>query len=334
MSIATDLLIVGAGPVGLFGAYYAGVRGMSTVLVDSLEQPGGQVSAMYPEKELYDVAGFPSVKGRELVDRLIAQAAPFDPTYLLGEQANELEQVDDGFVVRTTSGRQVNARAILITGGVGTFSPRPLPAGNEYLGRGLAHFVRDPTQYAGRDVVVVGGGDSAVDWVLMLEPVARSLTIVHRRAEFRAHEHSVRQMRDSRARVITDAEIADIRGEPDLATVAVRSKGSDDVEWINCDRVIAALGFTANLGPLLRWGLEIEKRSIVTDSSGATNVAGIYAAGDIVEYPGKVKLIVSGFGEAATAVNNAFAHLNPGRSAFPGHLSENPPEALAAAAVG
>jgi len=181
---------------------------------------------------------------------------------------------------------------------------------------------------------VVGGGDSAVDWVLMLEPIARSVTIVHRRAEFRAHEHSVRQMLATGARVITDAEVADVRGDSELTAVAVRSKGADEVEWLDCDRVVAALGFTANLGPLLTWGLEIDKRSVVTDSSGATNVAGVYAAGDIVEYPGKVKLIVSGFGEAATAVNNAFAHLNPGRSAFPGHLSESPPEALATATAG
>jgi thioredoxin reductase len=178
--------------------------------------------------------------------------------------------------------------------------------------------------------VVVGGGDSAVDWVLMLEPVAASVAIVHRRDEFRAHAHSVRQMASTRVRVITNAEISAVRGEPHLAEVAVQVRGSDVPEWIACDRLVAALGFTANLGPLLDWGFTIDKRSIVTDSSGATNLPGVYAAGDIVEYPGKVRLIATGFGEAATAVNNAFVYLHPGRSAFPGHLSEHPPEAILA----
>lgn len=327
-----DLAIVGAGPVGLFGAYYAGVRGMSTVLVDSLEQPGGQVTAMYPEKAIYDVAGFPAVKGRDLVDRLLAQTAPFQPTFVLGEQATELSRTDDGFVLATGAGRELRCRAVLITGGAGTFTPRPLPVGNEYHGRGLAYFVPDPTQYAGRDVVVVGGGDSAVDWVLMLEPIASSITIVHRRAEFRAHEHSVKQMRATRARVITDAQISAVRGDPHVAEVEVTIKGQES-ERLPCDRLVTALGFTADLGPLLKWGLVLDKRSIVTDSAGATNIPGVYAAGDIVEYPGKVKLIATGFGEAATAVNNAFVHLNPNRSLFPGHLSEHPPEQVVAAAA-
>jgi thioredoxin reductase (NADPH) len=322
---SVDLLIVGAGPVGLFGAYYAGVRTLSTVVLDSLEEPGGQITAMYPEKAIFDVAGFPAIRGRELVEQLLEQAKPFDPDYMLGHQAVGLERGDGAFAVTTSTGVRIEARAIIITGGIGTFSPRPLPAGSEYLGRGLAHFVPDPSAYEAQDIVVVGGGDSALDWALMLEPIGKSVTIVHRRNEFRGHPHSVELLKASSVRVITDAQIAAVRGDPDVSEVDITIKGRDEPETLPCDKLVAALGFTANLGPLLEWGLEIHKRAIVVDTSGATNVPGVFAAGDIVEYGGKVKLIATGFGEVATAVNNAYAYLNPGKSAFPGHLSDYAP---------
>jgi thioredoxin reductase (NADPH) len=322
---SVDLLIVGAGPVGLFGAYYAGVRLLSTVVLDSLEEPGGQITAMYPEKAIFDVAGFPAIKGRELVEQLLAQAAPHHPEYLLGHQAVGLERGDGGFAVTTSTGIRIECRAIVITGGIGTFTPRPLPAGGEYLGRGLVHFVPDPSAYEGQHIVVVGGGDSALDWALMLEPIGKSVTIVHRRDEFRAHQHSVELLKASSVQILTDAQISAVRGDPDVSEVDVAIKGRDEPVVLPCDKLVAALGFTANLGPLLEWGLDIEKRSIVVNSAGATNVPGVYAAGDIVEYEGKVKLIATGFGEVATAVNNAFAYLNPGKSAFPGHLSDYAP---------
>ncbi|HET6876533.1 MAG TPA: NAD(P)/FAD-dependent oxidoreductase [Jatrophihabitans sp.] len=323
-----DVLIVGAGPVGLFGAYYAGVRTLSTVVLDSLEEPGGQITAMYPEKAIFDVAGFPAIKGRELVEQLLAQAAPFDPKYLLGQQAVGLERgsIDGGgFAVTTSTGHRIVSRAIVITGGIGTFTPRPLPAGGEYLGRGLVHFVPDPAAYEGQDIVVVGGGDSALDWALMLEPIGKTVTLVHRRAEFRAHQHSVELLKASSVRILTDAQISAVRGDPDITEVDITVKGQDGPVNLACEKLIAALGFTANLGPLMEWGLRIEKRQIMVDTSGATSVPGIYAAGDIVDYPGKVKLIATGFGEVATAVNNAYAYLNPGKSAFPGHLSDYAP---------
>ena len=322
---SADLLIVGAGPVGLFGAYYAGVRTLSTVVLDSLEEPGGQITAMYPEKAIFDVAGFPAIKGRELVDQLLDQAAPFQPGYLLGHQAVGLERGDGGFAVTTATGHRIETRAILITGGIGTFTPRPLPTGGEYLGRGLVHFVPEPAAYEGLNIVVVGGGDSALDWALLLEPIGKSVTLVHRRGEFRAHQHSVELVRASSVRVITDAQICGVRGDPDVEEVDVTVKGQDEPTTLPCDKLVAALGFTANLGPLMEWGLRIEKRQIIVDTSGATSVPGVYAAGDIVDYPGKVKLIATGFGEVATAVNNAFAWLNPGKSAFPGHLSDYAP---------
>jgi thioredoxin reductase len=322
---SVDLLIVGAGPVGLFGAYYAGVRLLSTAVLDSLEEPGGQITAMYPEKAIFDVAGFPAIKGRELVDQLLTQAAPFNPAYLLGHQAVGLERGDGGFAVTTSTGHRIEARAIVITGGIGTFTPRPLPTGSEYLNRGLVHFVPDPTAYAGQDIVVVGGGDSALDWALMLESIGRSVTIVHRRGEFRAHQHSVELLKASSVRIITDGQVSGVRGDPDVTEVDITVKGEDEPVTLKCDKLVAALGFTANLGPLMEWGIDIQKRQVMVDPAGRTSVPGVYAAGDIVDYDGKVKLIATGFGEVATAVNNAFAYLNPGKSAFPGHLSDYAP---------
>ena len=266
-SLSVDLLIVGAGPVGLFGAYYAGVRTLSTAVLDSLEEPGGQITAMYPEKAIFDVAGFPAIKGRDLVEELLKQAAPHNPVYLLGQQAVELERGEGSFAVTTSSGTRIECRAVVITGGIGTFTPRPLPSGSDYLGRGLAHFVPDPTKYAGEDVVVVGGGDSALDWALMLEPLAKSVTIVHRRAEFRAHPHSVQLLRASSVNILTDAQVSAVRGDPDVTEVDIDVQGT--IHTITCSRLVAALGFTANLGPLMEWGIEIRKRQIVVDSMDA-----------------------------------------------------------------
>lgn len=319
---SVDVLIVGAGPVGLFGAYYAGVRGLSTAILDSLPEPGGQITAMYPEKAIFDVAGFPAIRGRELVSNLVAQAAPFHPAYLLGEQAVGLERGED-FVVTTSSGRRVRSRSIIVTGGIGTFTPRPLPTGEDMLGRGVVHFVPDPEEYHGLDVVIVGGGDSAVDWALLLEPIAKSVALVHRRAAFRAHPHSVEVMQATSVRVITDAQVAAVLGDP---VSEVQVSVADQLTSLPCDRLVAALGFIANLGPLLEWGLEIQqKRHIVVDTTMASSVPGVYASGDICEYPGKVRLIATGFGEVATAVNNAVRYMDPTASVFPGHLSDYAP---------
>ena len=325
---SVDVLIVGAGPVGLFGAYYAGVRGLSTAVLDSLPEPGGQITAMYPEKAIFDVAGFPAIRGRELVANLVAQAAPFSPVYLLGEQAVGLERGDD-FVVTTSSGRRVRSRSIIVTGGIGTFTPRPLPTGEEMLGRGVVHFVPDPDEYHGLDVVIVGGGDSAVDWALLLEPIAKSVALVHRRAAFRAHPHSVEVLQATSVQIVTDAQVSAVLGDP-VSQVQVEVAGT--VSTLPCDRLVAALGFIANLGPLLEWGLHIEqKRHVVVDTTMASSVPGVYAAGDICEYPGKVRLIATGFGEVATAVNNAVRYMDPSASVFPGHLSDYaPPGAIGA----
>jgi thioredoxin reductase (NADPH) len=279
---------------------------------------------MYPEKAIFDVAGFPAIRGRDLVEELVKQAAPFDPDYILGHQAVGLERGDGAFAITTSEGLRIEARAIVITGGIGTFSPRPLPTGQEYVGRGVVHFVPDPGAYEGLNVVIVGGGDSALDWALMLEPIAKSVTLVHRRAQFRGHPHSVELVRASSVDIITDAQVHALTGEPELCEAQVTVAG--ELLTLPCDRLIAALGFLANLGPLLEWGIEIVgKRHIAVDTKGQTSVPGVYGAGDIVDYPGKLRLIATGFGEVATAVNNAAAWLNPDVSAFPGHLSDYAP---------
>jgi ferredoxin/flavodoxin---NADP+ reductase len=316
-----DLLVVGAGPAGLYAAYYAGFRGLSVTIVDTLPEPGGQVTAMYPEKDIFDVGGFRSIKGRDLIAGLVAQAGQFDPTYLLGRQAVSLEETTDGLIVGLADGAQVHARAVLITGGLGTFTPRPLPAGQEWVGRGVVNFVPLLDVHAGQEVVVVGGGDSAFDWALALHPIAKSVTLVHRRAKFRAHAGSVDAVRQLGIELVTDAQVQELRaGENgELAEVFVEVDGA--LRTLPAQAVIAALGFTADLGPLTEWDLTIERRQITVDSSMSTGRPRVYGAGDIVTYPGKVSLIATGFGEAATAVNNIAVELDPSAHLFPGHSS-------------
>ncbi|MGH3517581.1 MAG: NAD(P)/FAD-dependent oxidoreductase, partial [Haloechinothrix sp.] len=321
---------VGAGPTGLFAAYYAGFRGLRVAVVDSLPEPGGQINAMYPEKQIFDIAGFPAVRGRELVDRLLDQAAPFDPVYLLGHRAEVLERhpsADGGpetFAVSTHRGTRIEAKSVIITGGIGNFTPRPLPAAAEFEGNGLAYFVRKLDDYAGSDVVIVGGGDSAFDWAHALHPLAKSVTLVHRRDSFRAHPTMVSAVADSGVEVVTNAQVSKVSGNGVIQSVEVT--GADkQVRTVPCQRIIAALGFTANLGPLLQWGVEVaNRRHIPVDSSMRTNIPGVFSAGDINDYPGKVRLIAVGFGEAATAVNNAAHYLDPEQPVFPGHSTDAP----------
>jgi len=320
-----DILIVGAGPTGLFAAYYAGFRELSTAIVDALPEPGGQVTAMYPEKMIFDVAGFPAVRGRDLVTALVEQTDQWKPTYLLGRQALTLSEVDDGFDVGLDGGTVIRAGAVLITAGMGEFSPRPLPAGDGWLGRGVVHFVPAPEVHRGQDIVVVGGGDSAFDWALSLHPIARSVTLVHRRNKFRAFASTVRQVQELGVPIITDAQVVELRGDAaGLAEVelSVKAESGQEKRVLPAQTVVAALGFTADLGPIESWGLEIERRAIAVDSTMRTARARIYAAGDIAGYPGKVKLIATGFGEAATAVNNIAVALDPDAHLFPGHSSD------------
>ena len=323
--LETDILIIGAGPTGLYGAYCAGFRGLRTILVDALPQVGGQISALYPEKEIRDVAGIPWMRGREFVAALVEQAAAYEPIHLLGHQAVDLGYAPDGRPrVTLADGSGITAGALVLTAGIGTFTPRTLPAGEEFLGRGLSYFVPDPGRHADHDVLVVGGGDSAVDWALALHPIARSVTLVHRRAAFRAHAANLAALRECGVRLVTEAEVEALTGNGVLSQAHVRVRGEAGPRVYDVDSVVAALGFVSDLGPIAAWGLELTRRHIVVDSRMRTSRDRVYAAGDVTEYAGKVRLMSVGFGEVATAVNNAAVELDPELSLFPGHSTESP----------
>jgi ferredoxin/flavodoxin---NADP+ reductase len=320
--LEVDIAIVGAGPTGLFAAYYAGFRGLSMAVIDALPEPGGQVTAMYPEKAILDVAGFPTIKGRDLVTNLVEQAGSFNPTYLLGVRAEKLAYADDGRPTLTLSdGETVTCGAVLITGGLGSFTSRPLPAADSFIGDGVLFFVKRLDDLAGQDVVIVGGGDSAFDWALALQPLAKSVTLVHRRDKFRAHASTVARVQALPVEIIVNAEVSQILGNGRVTSCVVTPKAGEP-RTLPADTVVAALGFTADLGPLADWGLELDKRHIKVDTTTATNLPRVFAAGDISDYPGKVRLIAVGFGEAATAVNNAAVAIDPAAHLFPGHSSD------------
>ena len=324
--VECDVAIIGAGPSGLYASYYAGFRGLTTAVIDSLPELGGQISAMYPEKPIYDVAGFPAIKGKDLVAGLAEQASRFSPRYLLGQQALALNRRDaDTLEIVTDQDVVVESRAVIIAGGIGVFKPRPFAAGQAWHGRGVVHFVKDLETYRGQDALVIGGGDSALDWALGLEPIARSVTLVHRRSTFRAHAHSVKELNASTVRVFTDAEVIGVSGGAVVQQAEISVQGGEPVR-VGAQAIVAALGFTANLGPMLDWGLDIvDRRHVGVDTAMSTNMTGVYAVGDITDYPGKVRLISVGFGEAAIAVNNAAVLINPDTDLFPGHSSDFAP---------
>ncbi len=311
-----DIAIIGAGPTGLFAAYYAGFRGLSTTVIDTLPEAGGQVTAMYPEKQIFDVGGFPQVLGRELIANLVTQAAPFNPHYRLGIQAKTLSYADGLPVLGLADGTELTCGSVIITGGLGSFTPRPLPAAGSHSGEGIVFFVPAPAELTGKHVVIVGGGDSAFDWALALADIAKSVTLVHRRDKFRAHQATVDKVKALPVRIVINSQVTKITGDPVVESVELNGN-----ETIPADVIVAALGFTADLGPLAEWGLNLDKRHIMVDSTMLTNQPRIFAAGDIVEYPGKVRLIATGFGEAATAVNNAAIAIDPSAHLFPGHSS-------------
>lgn len=316
-----DLLVVGAGPAGLFATYYAGFRGLTVALADALPELGGQITAMYPHKPIRDVAGFPDITGVDLVAGLVRQAATAHPAYLLGRVATTLDAREDGVDITFDDGTTVAARAVLLTTGIGRFRPRPLPAaGEEWTGRGVDHFITEATPYAGADVLVVGGGDSALDWSLHLAPVARSVTLAHRRDAFRAHAGLVAQAEAAGVEIVTRAEVAAVRGNGWVEEVDLTVAGA--TRTLQVQRIVAALGFVADAGPLARWGLVLDQHHVVVDTAMRTNLPRVFAAGDITAYAGKVRLIAVGFGEAATAVNNVAIAIDPAAHLFPGHSTD------------
>jgi ferredoxin/flavodoxin---NADP+ reductase len=309
-----DVTIIGGGPVGLFTAFYGGMRQVSVKIIESLPQLGGQLSALYPEKYIYDVAGFPKIRAQELIDNLKEQMAKFDQTIALEQTVEKVEKQDDGIFKLTTNNEIHYSKAVILTAGNGAFQPRrlELESAAQFEKKNLHYFIDDLNKFAGKKVVVFGGGDSAVDWALMLEPIAEKVTIIHRRDKFRAHEHSVENLKNSKVDIKTPFVPADlVSDENGITQVVIKKADSEDLETIDVDTVIVNYGFVSSLGPIKEWGLEIERNSIVVNSKMETNIPGFYAVGDICTYPGKVKLIISGFGEAPVAINAAKHYVDP-----------------------
>ena len=318
-----DIAIIGGGPAGMFAAFYAGMRQASCKIIESMPQLGGQLAALYPEKYIYDVAGFPKVTAQELVDRLKSQMSHFAYEVCLEEKVQKVEKKEERLFEITTNKGVHLSRAVVISGGVGAFEPRrlELEGAERYEKKNLYYFVNDLQQFAGQDVLISGGGDSAVDWALMLEPIAKSVTLIHRRDKFRAHEHSVENLMKSKVKVITPVDILSLQGDDKIESVVIAHSKTKEEQMIPVDALIVNFGFVSSLGPIAEWGLEIQDGSIVVDSRMQTNIPGIFAAGDITTYPGKLKLIVVGFGEAPTAINNAKVYIDPTAKLSPGHSS-------------
>ncbi|MFD7520687.1 NAD(P)/FAD-dependent oxidoreductase [Paenibacillus chitinolyticus] len=318
-----DLIIIGGGPAGMFAAFYGGMRQASVTLIESMPQLGGQLAALYPEKHIYDVAGFPKVTAQELVNSLAVQMNHFPIHVCLEEKVLQVVKKEERLFEVITDKESHLGKAVIITGGVGAFEPRrlELPEASRYEKTNLHYFVSDLNSFAGQKVLISGGGDSAVDWSLMLEPIAEQVTLIHRRDKFRAHEHSVEKLMNSRVNVVTPTEITNLEGDDAIRKVTLKHVKTGEETVLDVDAVIVNFGFVSSLGPIAEWGLQIENGSIVVDSRMETTVPGIFAAGDITTYPGKLKLIAVGFGEALTAVNNAKVYLDPSAKLSPGHSS-------------
>lgn len=319
----TDIIIIGGGPAGMFAAFYAGMRQASVKIIESMPQLGGQLAALYPEKYIYDVAGFPKVTAQELVNRLHEQMSHFPVEVCLEQKVVKVTKKDERlFEVETDAGVHFS-KAVIITAGVGAFEPRKLelPEAAKFEKKNLHYFVSDLNKFAGQKVLISGGGDSAVDWALMLEPIAEQVTLVHRRDKFRAHEHSVELLKQSKVNISTPKEILSLNGADSIESVTLKDIKSGETEDVAVDAVIVNFGFVSSLGPIAEWGLEIDNGSIVVDSRQESSIPGIFAAGDITTYPGKLKLIAVGFGEAPTAINNAKVYIDPAAKLSPGHSS-------------
>jgi thioredoxin reductase (NADPH) len=319
-----DLAIVGGGPVGLFGAFYAGMRQMSVKIIDSLEQLGGQLMTLYPEKYIYDVAGFPKILAKDLATNLIEQAMQYHPQPCLGEQVLQLAEHEAAGVFHLMTTQHVHtARCVLIAAGLGAFQPKTLPLkeAEAYVGRGLHYFVKKLDAFVGRRVLIVGGGDSAVDWANMLAPLAASVDLIHRRDEFRAHEDSVSKMRQTATRIHVFHELKSLGGNGNLDRAVIFDNRTKAERTLAVDDVLVNIGFINSLGPISEWGIELVEKSIKVDSEMHTNIKRLFAAGDIATYPGKLKLIATGFGEACVAVNQAKHLIDPKAALFPGHSS-------------
>lgn len=319
--IKTDILIIGAGPTGLFTVFEAGLLKLKCHLIDALPQPGGQCSEIYPKKPIYDIPAFPEVLAGDLVDNLMEQIKPFEPGFTLGERAETIEKLeDDTFIVTTSRGTKHHAPVVAIAGGLGSFEPRKPPLADiaKFEDKGVEYIIRDPEVYRDKRVVIAGGGDSALDWSIFLSDVASEVTLVHRRNEFRGALDSVdrvKVLKDlGKIKLVTPGEIIQLNGEDELESVLIRKNNEASEEiLLEVDHFIPLFGLSPKLGPIADWGLEIEKNAIKVDNSldYQTNIPGIYAIGDVNTYPGKLKLILCGFHEATLMCQSAYQRIFP-----------------------
>jgi len=318
--IKTDILIIGAGPTGLFAVFEAGLLQLKCHLIDALPQAGGQCSEIYPKKPIYDIPGFPEVLAGDLVDNLMEQIKPFQPGFTLGERAETIEKLEDGsFIVTTNKGTKHHAPVVAIAGGLGSFEPRkPLLENLEkYEDNGVAYMIKEPEVYRDKKVLIAGGGDSALDWSIFLADVAKEVTLVHRRNEFRGALDSVGKVQqlknEGKINLMTPAEVVALKGEDQLEKVTVKNTSTSEETDVEVDNFIPLFGLSPKLGPIGNWGLEIEKNAIKVNNSldYQTNIPGIYAIGDVNTYPGKLKLILCGFHEATLMCQSAYQKIFP-----------------------
>jgi len=320
--IKTDILIIGAGPVGLFTVFEAGLLKLRCHLIDALAQPGGQCSEIYPKKPIFDIPGLPEVLAGDLTENLLEQCKQFEPGFTLGERAEKIEKISDGsFVVTTNKGTKHNAPVIAIAGGLGSFEPRKPVLENleKFEDKGINYIIKEPEVYRNKKVVIAGGGDSALDWTIYLANLNAEVTLIHRRNEFRGALDSVEKVKDlknkSKIRLITPAEITKIEGNEKLEKVTINNDGN--IEVIETDFLVPLFGLSPKLGPISEWGLEIEKNAIKVDTFDyQTNVPGIFAVGDINTYPGKLKLILCGFHETTLMCQSAYKIIHPGKKSI------------------
>ncbi len=323
-----DVTIIGSGPAGLYGAFYAGMRGMKTKILDALPELGGQLVTLYPEKWVFDVGGFPRILARDLAKNLVEQAMTFGPTVCLGEKVTSVKAHDEGsarnFEIVTDIGATHFTKTLVLTAGIGAFKPKKLSARgiDEFEGKGIYYFVGQKEVFRDKDILIVGGGDSAVDWCLNLLDTAKKITLIHRRDQFRAHEESVKELMDSPVDIMTFHELRSVSGNGRIEQAVVFDNRTNEETKLNVDSVILNLGFHADLGPVKEWGLALDKGGIKVNYRMETNIHGIFAAGDVASHPGKLKLISTGLGEVATAVNFAKTFIDPSSKVYPGHSSD------------
>ncbi len=316
-----DITVIGAGPVGLFAAYYAGFRDLSCKIIDCLPQVGGQLTTLYPQKFIYDVAGFPKILASQLADNLYQQARQYDTQICLEEKVQKIFYLNNGSIKLTTDKAEHFTKKIILTAGAGVFTPRKLEleSAKRFENRGLFYIVKEPEIFRDRKILIIGGGDTALDWALYFKDIAKKTYLIHRSSKFIAAASSVRQLMKSQVEVHTHTELKEILGQDQIEGAVVITKPDNQEKTLEVDTILGCIGYTPNLGPIKEWGLELNGSTIKVNHRMETNLSGVYAAGDVAHYEGKLRLICTGFSDAAIAVNYAAHSIYPELRVFPGY---------------